>query len=330
VVARIGLVLGAGGVTGGAFHAGALAALEEATGWDPRDAEVVVGTSAGSVLAASLRAGLSASDMAARAEGRPLSAEGRQVLQAVEGTPPSTPRPPPESFRWGPPASPGVLLGAARAPWAVRPTSLVAGLLPEGQISTADISANVEALLGDRWPSRPMWITAVDLANGRLTVFGRNGAPAAEPGPAVAASCAIPGFFAPVIIGGRRYVDGGAHSLTNAAQLAGTGLDLVVVSSPMSQSPAPTGGYRAAGGRVWYLPVLRQVARGQLAVEALALRARGIPVLGLQPTVADQLAMGANPMSWRKRATVARQVRESTLARLQRSRRPELAVLRKA
>src|SRR5579875_2873010 len=329
-MARIGLVLGAGGVTGGAFHAGALAALEEATGWDPRRAEVVIGTSAGSVLAASLRAGLSAADMAARAEGRPLSAEGRRVLEAVEGGPPPTPTPPPQTFRWGPPAAPAVLLRAARAPWAVRPTSVMAGLLPEGRISTADISAGVEALLGRRWPSLPMWITAVGLADGRLTVFGRRGAPAASPGAAVAASCAIPGWFAPVTIGGRRYVDGGAFSLTNAAELAGAGLDLVVVSSPMSQAPAGAGAYRAAGGRIWYLPALRQAARGQLALESLALRARGVPVLGLQPTVEDQLAMGGNPMSWRKRAAVARQVRESTLARLQRSGRPELALLRHA
>src|SRR4029453_17418931 len=45
--ARVGLVLGAGGVVGHAFHAGVLRALAEVTGWDPRRAEVVVGTSAG-------------------------------------------------------------------------------------------------------------------------------------------------------------------------------------------------------------------------------------------------------------------------------------------
>ena len=60
---------GAGGVAGGAFHAGVLAALEEATGWDPRRARLVVGTSAGSISGAALRAGLSAPDMLARAAG---------------------------------------------------------------------------------------------------------------------------------------------------------------------------------------------------------------------------------------------------------------------
>ena len=47
---KVGLVLGAGGIAGGAFHAGVLAALEEATGWDPRRAGLVVGTSAGSIV----------------------------------------------------------------------------------------------------------------------------------------------------------------------------------------------------------------------------------------------------------------------------------------
>ena len=66
---RIGLVLGAGGVAGGAFHAGVLAALEEATGWDPRTAAVVVGTSAGSITGATLRAGLPASGPARPRDG---------------------------------------------------------------------------------------------------------------------------------------------------------------------------------------------------------------------------------------------------------------------
>jgi NTE family protein len=63
---RIGLVLGAGGVIGHAFHAGVLDGLCDATGWDPRDAEVIVGTSAGSVVGALLRAGFSPRDLAAR------------------------------------------------------------------------------------------------------------------------------------------------------------------------------------------------------------------------------------------------------------------------
>ena len=58
-VTTIGLVLGAGGLHAAAHHAGTLAALAEATGWDPRTADVVVGTSAGATTAVSLRAGWS-------------------------------------------------------------------------------------------------------------------------------------------------------------------------------------------------------------------------------------------------------------------------------
>ena len=65
---RIGLVLGAGGAVGHAFHAGVLAGLAEEIGWDARDAEVVVGTSAGSVVGALLRAGLTARDLAHQSE----------------------------------------------------------------------------------------------------------------------------------------------------------------------------------------------------------------------------------------------------------------------
>ncbi|MDP9434421.1 MAG: patatin-like phospholipase family protein, partial [Actinomycetota bacterium] len=74
---RTALVLGAGGLTGQAYHLGVLSALAEA-GYDGRRADVLVGTSAGSLVAAGLAAGLSAADLAAELTGEPLSAEGAQ------------------------------------------------------------------------------------------------------------------------------------------------------------------------------------------------------------------------------------------------------------
>src|SRR5207302_7220597 len=79
-MARIGLVLGAGGSVGHAYHAGVLAGSEEGTGWDPRRAEVIVGTSAGSVVAALLRAGLDANDLARASLGEELSRPGAELL----------------------------------------------------------------------------------------------------------------------------------------------------------------------------------------------------------------------------------------------------------
>src|SRR3712207_9494451 len=80
---RVGLVLGAGGMAGTAFHAGVLQALFEDAGWDARDAEVIVGTSAGSTSAALLRAGFPPVDYVARITGEPMSPEGTRLLGDV-------------------------------------------------------------------------------------------------------------------------------------------------------------------------------------------------------------------------------------------------------
>src|SRR5262249_12340541 len=131
-----------------------LAALEEGTGWDPRGAEVILGTSAGSVSGAMLRAGFSAADLAARLENRTLSAPGAARVRWL-GRPPGAPRAaerPQGTARLGP-ATPGVLLAAARRPWAVRPMSVMAGLIPAGPVSTRMIADAVGAMLGGRWPA---------------------------------------------------------------------------------------------------------------------------------------------------------------------------------
>src|SRR2546429_8123611 len=80
---RVGLVLGAGGAVGHAFHAGVLAALEQSAGWRPDSADVIVGTSAGSIIAALVRAGGSASDIANASLRRPLSPAGRALFERV-------------------------------------------------------------------------------------------------------------------------------------------------------------------------------------------------------------------------------------------------------
>ncbi|MCW2679498.1 MAG: Patatin, partial [Frankiales bacterium] len=80
------VVLGAGGLVGQAFHLGVLVALQEATGFDARQAQTLVGTSAGSLVAAGLAGGLSAADLRAEVLGDPLSAEGRRI----RGTRPTT------------------------------------------------------------------------------------------------------------------------------------------------------------------------------------------------------------------------------------------------
>ena len=309
----IGLVLGAGGVVGHAFHAGVLAAVADATGWDPRDAEVIVGTSAGSVVGALLRAGASAPDLAARATGAPVSSAGRRLIARAEtgrgNLPPIPSRPEPRG-RIPSMSAPGALLRAARQPWNARPAALAAALLPEGRIPTELVAAGLRPLF-DEWPDAPLWINAVQLDTGRRVTFGRDPERSTTVADAVAASCAIPAFFEPVLVDGVRYVDGGVHSPTNADLVAGLELDLVVVSSPMSIA--------GNGLRVAPDQPARRLARFTLAREVARVRRRGTPVLTFQPTATEVGVMGLNAMDESRREPVTRGSYESALHRIARA-----------
>lgn len=305
-------MLGAGGVAGGAFHAGVLAALQESTGWDPRIAAVLVGTSAGSIAATSLRAGLAAGDLLARAEDRRLSREGTALMARVGPL-----RPPPRLNSAPRPRRPAEIastLGRAAArPLAARPWAVLAGFIPGGTVSTAVITESISALLPDSWPPEPLWICTVRQADGRRFVHGRGLGVAPPLADAVAASCAIPGFFAPVSINGEDHVDGGVHSPTNADVLLADdqGLDLVLVSSPMSVT--------GRVGRLSAGQAARRWSRALLDDEARRLRRRGVPVLAFQPTAEDAEVMGPNAMDPARRAAIAQQAYRSTQRRLARA-----------
>lgn len=293
---RVGIVLAAGGSVGVAYHGAVLAALEEASGWDPRAAEIVVGTSAGSITAAMLRAGLPASDLRAISENKPLSADGARLAELGR---PHRPRTQPLQFLgMRPVAEPLALLEVFAHPKAYHPLSLVAALMPAGTVPTEAISAGLNAVFADGWTHDPMWLCAVDLRTGRRVIFGQEGAPHARVGDAVAASCAIPGYFRPVRIGGRRYVDGGVRSMVNLDLVSDLGLDLVIVSSPMSQE----------AGRLSLAPggVVRQFIRAQLEREVSDLRRTGVPVIAIEPDRRVMVAMGLNPMDARLRGPVSR------------------------
>lgn len=307
---RVGLVLGAGGVAGGAFHAGVLAALEEATGWDTRSAAYIVGTSAGSIAGASLRAGLTGVDMLARAQDRPLSAQGRRLLGRVR--PGAAPLPLRPTRQARPPAELAATLArAVRRPLAARPWSLMAALLPEGSISTEVISEGIGELGPDTWPDDPLWVCAVRQGDGRRVVFGRDDQHASVP-EAVAASCAIPGFFSPVVIDGESFIDGGVHSPTNADVLLGAeALDLVIVSSPMSRQ-----GRRP---RLAVDQAMRGWSGALLDAEVRRLRRRGVRVVGFQPDEAVLAEMGLNAMDPARRSAIAEVAHAAARTRLARA-----------
>lgn len=296
----VGVVLGAGGIVGAAYHAGVLTALAEA-GFDARDAALIVGTSAGSAVGATLRAGFPPLDLAPRNLGEPISDEAASIVGHTGGPPNLDLRPRPFS-RPPLPSSPKLLFRSAR-----HPTKALAGLLPTGTIAADIIGERISMMYGDRsWPEQPLWICAVDLEHGDRVVFGRDVSDVSV-GVAVQASSSIPGFFRPVEHGGRRYVDGGVHSPTNADLLAEQRFDIVVIVSPMSAT-------RLAHGAL--LPNARPMHARRLAREIDRLRRSGAQVLTFQPTPAVVSTMGRNPMDPARREATTKIALASARERL--------------
>jgi NTE family protein len=294
---KIGLVLGAGGCAGVAFHGGVLAAIHDASGWDPRAAEIVVGTSAGSLSAGLLRRGLPAADLRAVSESRPLSEEAAALTGVGQPHRPRLRRL--DLLGWRPMGEAGALGRALLRPWRTTPLALASALLPEGPASTEPISNGFDEIDGGAWPAARLWVCAVRLRDGQRVVFGRAGAPPAPLGAAVAASCAIPGLYRPAEIDGVKYVDGGVRSMHNLDVLVGAGLDAVIVSAPMSWAGKWPPARADAGVRhAFRLALRRQVER---------LQATGTSVMVVAPDPRMLDAMGLDPMDARHRAAISRQ-----------------------
>lgn len=283
------LVLGGGGTLGEAWMSSVLAGLE-ADGFDARASGCFVGTSAGSIVAASLVAGLAPSSRL----GSLSPADDAQLEDAFEQA--SALR---QAF-----GAAAELAGVAAAPLAslafassarggalLRRTAL--RRVPAGRRSLAELGRLVE-LTGVRWDGR-LRIAAVELATGHRVVFGAPGEPQPAVSVAVQASCAIPGVFAPVTSAGRSYVDGGAWSPTNmdAAEVTKGGRVLCL---------NPTGSLRPTVGSL--AGALGPVSRGAAATEALVVKGRGASVTTINPDEASAAAMGLNLMDHARRAGV--------------------------
>ena len=261
-MSKVGLVLGAGGVTGDAFHRGVLRALSE-FGYDARAADVIVGTSAGSMVGAFLRR----PDRPLGASLRDATVHGRKLGSAPDLSP---------------------LLAALRQPWRARPGVIATSLLPTGRRSTDFLVSGLAARHGSGWPAQPLYVVAARRRDGRRVVFGREGAPRTDVAHAVAASCAIPGYFHPVEIDGEMYVDGGVHSPTNADVLRGWELDIMLVSSPMSVDPRAVRPTLDLPMRFGCHRYVRRETAGQ--------RRRGTTVVSFEPGGELLTAMGLNPL----------------------------------
>lgn len=269
---RVGVVLGGGGMTGLAYHAGALTALENDLGWDVRTADVIVGTSAGSIAAGLLRGGVPASDLAARGAGiDPIGSE--PALTEGLSTPPELPAFGLRSILRLPRVPhPTLLLATLRTPWRIDPMATMMGLLADGSLDVAEHQRQLQQVLGARWPDRTTLICAVRQRDLRRVTFGRDLRPSISD--AIAASCAVPGYFSPVRIDDHSYIDGGIHSPTNATALCRHDLDLAIISSPMSTRDPAT-----LGAAAW----ARRYASVKLRREVAALRRLQVPVVVLEP-----------------------------------------------
>ena len=267
-----------------------LVGIEEVAGFDPCSCEGYVGTSAGSIVAAALVAGI----------------DPRSRLGTLPEQPPVPASELPEdrspfarAFRFGLAAG-----GVAAAPVAavgLRSTEAGGALLrraalkrvPTGRRTLSQLRREVDEK-GARWDGR-LAISAVEVESGRRVMFGTPDAPSVSVGTAVEASCAIPGVFRPVVVDGRNYVDGGVWSPTNMDRApAGRGTRVLCLNPTGSLRPsrlAPFGG-------------IGLLSRSVAAVEALALQRRGAHVTTVAPDAASRVAMGTNLMDSAKRSSV--------------------------
>lgn len=209
------LVVGGGGVTGVAWELGMLAGLADAS-VDLSTADLVVGTSAGSVVGAQVASGIALAELY---EGQ-LAGYGAEIAARM---------------------GVGVI---GRLAWAALTTrdpqrmrmrvgrmALAARTVPERQ-RRAVIEARLPV---HEWPRRRLLVTAVDAESGEFVVFDRDSGVCLVD--AVGASCAVPGVWPPVTISGRRFIDGGMRSAANADLAAGCGR--VVVLAPMTSGFGP-------------------------------------------------------------------------------------------
>src|SRR5580693_9424808 len=271
---RTGLVLGAGGVLGAAWMSG--------------------------VLAAALRCRAPFEEMVAwqRGQATGLLRESA-ALAAHDGPLPPLPR-----WRFG---SVPLAWAALITPYRVPPWVAASAWLPHGRGQHAALRSLVTGLQvasggppSSWWADGRTWIAAVDYDTGQRVLFGRDGAPAASLPDAVVASCSIPGWYEPAVIGGRRYVDGGVRSMTSLDVLADSDVQDIYVLAPMASTEPdhPLRPHLRMERR------LRQVLTVVLVRQAKVLAARGKRVTVLTPGPRDLAAMGINLVDPRRRQDV--------------------------
>jgi NTE family protein len=288
---RRGLVLGCGGVAGAAWTIAVLAEIQRKLAWDARSADVVIGTSAGAVVAALLGAGVDVERMVKSQLGE--LADDCWNHDADWGAP----QPPAPEWR---PTAPSLAVRALLGK--LDPMTGLVGLLPRGRAEARSFRRLVDRVVpsGD-WVTHPAtWIMVVDTKTGERVPLGRREAPRVPLREAVCASYAIPGWFPPVPWRGATYIDGGVASPTSADLLIGTGVTEAIVIAPMAFRD--TAGSTRRGSR--FARALRDHMTAIVNREVRTLEQAGVRVARLEPSREDLSAFGANLMDPRRRRRV--------------------------
>ena len=253
---RRGLVLGGGGIAGIAWELGLLAGLRE-QGVDLADADVVVGTSAGSVVGTVLRQGGLGAAYAAQSVPVTVEDTGMSGFDLAELM--------------------AVFAAAAQVPGGEQAVRAEVGAYarryPGGAAAEAERVGRIASLLpSPDWPPGDLRVTGVDAEDGTFLVHdASSGVPLPV---ALAASCAVPGVGPTITVAGRPVMDGGMRSGTNADVAQGCGRVLVVACNP-EPPQSPLG------------PSLPR------AVAALSAEAE---VLVVEADAASRAAAGTNPL----------------------------------
>src|SRR5579884_458788 len=250
------LVLGGGGVAGVAWELGILKGLQD-KGVDVRNADIIIGTSAGSVVGAQISSGTDLDSL--------FTAQLTPVEQTKERSVDFDINQMMEAFAQA-------VAGAGNDLKAIR-VRIGAYALKAPTIPEAERRAIIESRLPvQSWPQQRLLIVAVDTANGEEFIIDCDSGVSLVD--AVAASCAVPGIWPPVTINGHRYMDGGVRSGTNA-DLA-QGYDRVLLLCPM-------------GANTEFLGF-------STAQEIADLEREGSQVLVIEPDDASRTAIGQNPL----------------------------------
>ncbi len=293
---RTALVLGAGGRAGLAHHAGALHALTASGALVIDEIDVVIGTSAGAIVGAQLRTGVSPQHLYEIAVDRSKAGERSRgddffapawdsafsLAQRSVGS------------AW--------VLGRSllRFPLPPMPRAL-RSMFPGGLMQLSRF-ADLDAHLPREWPNRHLWLVAIDIHTGRRVVLRKDGPIGANLQQAALASAAVPGIYQPLRIQGRTLVDGGVHSNTNLDLLFGKKIDHVTVIAPLGLSapslvPPP-------------LFPIRQFVHTNLTRMVAQLRAEGATVAVLEPSADLSRIQGVNTLA----VGASRQIAEAAYA----------------